>query len=75
MTYNVSRSSLGPKKIIIFSLLLALPIVLLSQIKTDEHLLRAEEVLSSRTFTKETVSTPTTYSESGFLLCDGVALS
>lgn len=75
MTYNVSRSSLGPKKIIIFSLLLALPIVLLNQIKTDEHLLRAEEVLSSRTFTKETVSTPTTYSESGFLLCDGVAPS
>ncbi len=72
MIKTITRSSSYAKKMIISLLLFALPIVFLSQIKDDAHPLRADPVLASRTFTKESVATPTVYPESGFLLCDGV---
>lgn len=72
MNNNIFPPSFLKKKAIVFSFLLALPVFLLGQFQADGPLLHAEQTLASRVFTKESVLTPTTYPESGFLLCDGV---
>ncbi len=71
MNPNVIKTSLGVKKTIIFSLLFALPIIILGQYQSDNHRLRAETFEATRTFTKESVTTPIVYDNSGYLLCDG----
>ncbi len=75
MLENVIKSSFSTKKTIVFSLLFSLPIVMLAHIQTDDRRLRADMFEATRTFTKESVATPTAYDNSGYLLCDGLGVS